>query len=415
MLSRFEDGARLVTLTGPGGTGKTRLAIEAAAELVPNFKAGVFWVGLAALRDPALVTETIAQTLGAKDGLADAHRRAGAAARCSTTSSRSIEAAPDLSELLAACPNLTLLVTSRELLRVAGRGRVRRAAACRARRRRAVLRARAARARSTPIAELCRRLDDLPLAVELAAARTRALTPAQILERLSQRLDCSRAAATPTRASRRCGRRSSGATSCSPPRSSSSSLACRSSPAAARWRRRRRSATPTSTRCSRSSRRACCASRDGPLLDARDDPRVRRPRLGSVGQARGRDGRLSTRPRACLASRVGVQRRPAGRVVRDRAGQLPRCPCLDAAGATPSSARSHRPELALLVYRGHPTDGLRWVGSALEQTGRANPAAGQGSNRGARCSRIERVISFSTSLMPGRARKSRVSWQTQRR
>ncbi len=71
MLSRFEDGARLVTLTGPGGTGKTRLAIEAAATLVPEYKAGVFWVGLATLRDPALVTETIAQTLGAKDGLAE--------------------------------------------------------------------------------------------------------------------------------------------------------------------------------------------------------------------------------------------------------------------------------------------------------------------------------------------------------
>ena len=71
VLSRFEDGARLVTLTGPGGTGKTRLAIEAAATLVPDYKAGVFWVGLAALRDPALVTETIAQTLGARDGLAE--------------------------------------------------------------------------------------------------------------------------------------------------------------------------------------------------------------------------------------------------------------------------------------------------------------------------------------------------------
>ena len=71
VLSRFEDGARLVTLTGPGGTGKTRLAIEAAATLVPEYKAGVFWVGLATLRDPALVTETIAQTLGAKDGLAE--------------------------------------------------------------------------------------------------------------------------------------------------------------------------------------------------------------------------------------------------------------------------------------------------------------------------------------------------------
>ena len=71
VLARLERGARLLTLTGPGGTGKTRLALEAASTLVPEFKGGVFWAGLASLRDPALVTETIAQTLGAKDGLAE--------------------------------------------------------------------------------------------------------------------------------------------------------------------------------------------------------------------------------------------------------------------------------------------------------------------------------------------------------
>ena len=70
MLSRIEQGATLLTLTGPGGTGKTRLAIEAASTLISAYKAGVFWVGLASLRDPALVTETIAQILGAKDALA---------------------------------------------------------------------------------------------------------------------------------------------------------------------------------------------------------------------------------------------------------------------------------------------------------------------------------------------------------
>ena len=70
-MSLVREGARLVTLTGPGGSGKTRLAIEAAGELVPEFKAGVFWVGLAALRDHALVLETITQTLGAKETLRD--------------------------------------------------------------------------------------------------------------------------------------------------------------------------------------------------------------------------------------------------------------------------------------------------------------------------------------------------------
>ncbi len=70
ILARIRRGARLVTLTGPGGTGKTRLALEGALTLVPEYKAGVFWVGLAALRDPVLVTGSIAQTIGAKNGLA---------------------------------------------------------------------------------------------------------------------------------------------------------------------------------------------------------------------------------------------------------------------------------------------------------------------------------------------------------
>ena len=87
MLSRIEEGARLVTLTGPGGTGKTRLAIEAAAELVPDYKAGVFWVGLATLSDPALVTATIGQTLGARTGSPSTSATARCCS-CSTTSSR---------------------------------------------------------------------------------------------------------------------------------------------------------------------------------------------------------------------------------------------------------------------------------------------------------------------------------------
>jgi predicted ATPase len=67
-----------VTLTGPGATGKTRLAIEAAADLVGEFRAGVFWIGLATLRDPALVIATASQTLGRRRSL----RRTSATARC---------------------------------------------------------------------------------------------------------------------------------------------------------------------------------------------------------------------------------------------------------------------------------------------------------------------------------------------
>ena len=119
IVSLLEDGARLLTLTGPGGSGKSRLAIEAAATLVPKFKAGVFWVGLAPLRDPALVSETIGQTIGAKDGLAD-HIGERELLLLLDNLEQVVAAAPDLATLVEACPNLRLLVTSRELLRVRG-------------------------------------------------------------------------------------------------------------------------------------------------------------------------------------------------------------------------------------------------------------------------------------------------------
>jgi predicted ATPase len=187
LVGLLRNGTRLVTLSGPGGSGKTRLAVEAAAELVPAFKAGVFWVGLASLSDPALVTEVIGQTLGAKDGLAE-HIAQRELLLLLDNFEQVVEAAPELGELLERCPNLKLLVTSRELLRI--RGEVEYPVPPLAEREAVELFC--ARAQLEPdemVAELCRRLDELPLALELAAARTSVLSPAQILERLSQRLD----------------------------------------------------------------------------------------------------------------------------------------------------------------------------------------------------------------------------------
>jgi len=187
VVSLLRDGARLLTLTGPGGSGKTRLAIEAASELVPGFKAGVFWVGLAPLRDPALVTEEIGQTLGATGGLAE-HISEREMLLLLDNLEQVIESAPELVSLVEACPNLRLLVTSRELLRVGGEleypvSPLAEPEAV------DLFCARAGAEPDEPIHELCRGLDKLPLAIELAAARASVLSPAQILERLSGRLD----------------------------------------------------------------------------------------------------------------------------------------------------------------------------------------------------------------------------------
>ena len=108
-----------MTLTGPGGTGKSRLALEAAASAVGSFKSGVFWIPLSALREPSLVTATISQTLGAKDDLAQ-HINEREMLLLLDNLEQVIECASELSALLLACPHLSLLVTSRELLRVQG-------------------------------------------------------------------------------------------------------------------------------------------------------------------------------------------------------------------------------------------------------------------------------------------------------
>jgi len=179
--------ARLLTLTGPGGSGKTRLAIEAATTLVTEFKAGVFWVDLAPLRDPQLVADTIGDVLGAKDGLAE-HIGQREMLLLLDNLEQVIDAAAELATLVEACPSLRLLVTSRERLRV--RGEVELPVAPLADPDAvALFCARAQVAPDEAVHQLCLALDNLPLALELAAARASVLTPSQILERLSGRLD----------------------------------------------------------------------------------------------------------------------------------------------------------------------------------------------------------------------------------
>jgi predicted ATPase/class 3 adenylate cyclase len=185
------EGVRLVTLTGPGGTGKTRLALQAAANAAERHPAGVWWVPLAALRDPALVLPAAAQALGAAGELAE-HIGDKKLLLVLDNFEHLISAAADLSPVLAACPNLTLLVTSREPLHLAGEHEyavdpLRQAEAVELFLTRAVAVNRDFAA-DGEVARICERLDHLPLAIELAAARVKHLGPSVLLERLEQRL-----------------------------------------------------------------------------------------------------------------------------------------------------------------------------------------------------------------------------------
>jgi predicted ATPase len=182
---------RLLTLTGPGGTGKTRLAAQAAAALTEHYPNGTWWVPLAPLREPELVLATAAKVLGSQNGLAE-HIGDRSMLLLFDNFEQVVAAAPDVAALLAVCPKLDVLVTSREPLRLTaereypvpplahaeGIGFF-------------TSRARAVIPDFDPddtVSEICSRLDDLPLALELAAARVKALSSRQILERLEQRL-----------------------------------------------------------------------------------------------------------------------------------------------------------------------------------------------------------------------------------
>jgi len=208
---------RLLTLTGPGGVGKTRLALQVAEDVLDRYDDGVFFVDLAAITDPDLVAPTIAHVLGLRDG-------AGRTARDTLIDylrERQIlllldnfeqvaPAASLVAAVLAACPQLELLVTSRAPVHVRGEhefpvsplaapGPAPGAADARliawpsvdlfVQRARAVNPTWTLTAANAPaVAEICRRLDGLPLAIELAAARVKLLPPQDLLPLLAHRL-----------------------------------------------------------------------------------------------------------------------------------------------------------------------------------------------------------------------------------
>jgi predicted ATPase/DNA-binding SARP family transcriptional activator len=199
----LREDVRVLTLTGAGGTGKTRLALQVAADVLEQFPAGVFFVGLAPLADPDDVLPAIGQTLGLRESggqtIADKLQEYLAERKLLLlidNFEHVVAAAPAASGLLSAAPAAKIMATSREPLHVDAE-RVYPVPALPGDDAVALFAERAEAARpefeltesnASTVAEICRRLDGLPLAIELAAARVVLFPPAALLARLDERL-----------------------------------------------------------------------------------------------------------------------------------------------------------------------------------------------------------------------------------
>jgi predicted ATPase len=190
-LLELADSHRLLTLTGTGGTGKTRLALALAAELAERYADGVWWVSLAVVTDAAVVVPTIASVVGAGEDLAG-YLGGRSLLLVLDNLEQVIDAAPLLGELLASAPGCAAIVTSRERLAISGEqeypvGPLSPMGAVE------LFSARARQVKpdfepGTEVDAICARLDRLPLALELAATRVKLLSESQLLTRLQQRL-----------------------------------------------------------------------------------------------------------------------------------------------------------------------------------------------------------------------------------
>ena len=193
----YEHDPRVLTILGPGGTGKTRFSIELARLLAEDADGGTVFVPLAPLRDPGLVLAAIADRLGAASPELMAVVSHVGDRRTHVVVDNAEHLLPDaagsLAELVGAAPTLRFVVTSREALRVQGEHELDLPPLAEPEAVELFLaRARAVQpdlAPTTAVSELCARLDRLPLALELAAARTKLLSPEALLERLGDRLD----------------------------------------------------------------------------------------------------------------------------------------------------------------------------------------------------------------------------------